>query len=257
MNLKRKEIRQQYFPTGGLIIICVLGAFGLLMVYFSGMFDIKDSNMLYECISRNGILIILGMLFFGVSLYCWIGFFLNMILPPKKEIVYLNKIDNGEAIFLNKKGKKFNYGINQIELTENSYYFVLKTHDYIYEILERTDEIWLPKEKKSYWLNYYSPMGNYENILLLPIVYIMLLLGLLSILMSKGYQKIYGGIFSVVPLYAIIYDLIYKIKLKQSKDKEIDEKNFIKSYEILKNSISIITVGIICIILLTVFLKLF
>lgn len=256
LNLKRKEIRQQYFSTGGLIIVSVLGAIGLLMTYFSGMFDIKDSNMLYECISRNGILIIFGIFFFGISLYCWIGFFLNIILPPKKEIVYLNKIDNGEAIFFNKKGKKFNYRINQIDLTENSYYFVLKTHDYIYEILERTNEIWLPKERKSYWLNYYSPMGNFENIFLLPIVYIILLSGLLSILMSKGYQKIYGGIFSVVPLYAIIYDMIYKIKLKQSNDKEIDETNFIKSYEILKNSISIITVVIMCIILLTVFLKL-
>lgn len=99
-------------------------------------------------------------------------------------------------------------------------------------------------------------MGNFENLFLLPIVYIILLPGVLSILMPNGYQNIYGVIFSVVPLYAIIYDFIYKIKLKQSNDKEIDETKFIKSYEILKKSISIITVCIVCAILLNVFFKL-
>ena len=99
------------------------------------------------------------MFFFGVSWYCWIGFFFNVIPLPKKEILYLNKIDKGKAIFFNKKGKEFNYRSNQIDLIENSYYYVLKTHDYIYEILERTNEIWLPKKRKSYWLNYILQWG--------------------------------------------------------------------------------------------------
>ena len=256
INLIRKRIRNNYFSTGGLIIITILGIIGLLMVYFCGIFDIEDSNMLYECISKNGMMIIFGVFFFAVSLYCWILFFLNIILPPKKEVVFLNKIDKGVAIFLNKKGKSFNYRTDQSDLQENSYYYVFKTHNYIYKILEKTDDCWVPKEKKSYWLNYYSPMGNFENIFLLPIVYVILLPGLLSFLMSKGYQKIYGVIFSIVPLYAITYDLIYKIKLRKSDAKEIDETNFIKSYEVLQNSISIIGVSVVVVILLNIFLKL-
>lgn len=256
LGLKRKEIRQQHFSTGSLIIISILGTIGLLMIYFSGIFVIEDMNMLYECISKNGMMLIFGMFFFAVSLRCWTLFFLNIILPVKQEILYLNNIDDGKAIFLNKKGKKFNYKINKSNFVENSYYLVLKTHEYIYEILEKTNGNWIPKEKKSYWLNYYSPMGNFENIFLLPIVYVILLPGLLSFLMSKGYQKIYGVIFSIVPLYAIIYDLMYKIKLKRSNNKEINETNFIKTHDILKNAISIIAVSILYIILLTIFLKL-
>lgn len=256
IDLKKKEIRKSYFPTGGLIIISILGTAGLLMTYSSGIFAIEDSNMLYECISKNGMFIIFGVFFFAVSLYVWILFFLNIILPPKNEILYLNKTAYGEAFFLNKKGKSFSYNMDHNTLEENSYYLVLKTHDYIYKILEKTNDNWIPKEKKSYWLNYYSPMGNFENIFLLPIVYVILLPGLLSFFMSKGYQKIYGVIFSIVPIYAIIYDLIYKIKLKQSDTKEIDETNFVKSYEIMQNSIAIIGVSIMIVILLNIFLKL-
>lgn len=253
---RRKEIRKHYFQTWNMVIISILGIFGLLMVYYSGILGIKDSSMLYECIYKNGMIIILGVFFFMVSLCCWLLFYLNIILPPKREVLYLNKIDDGKAVFLNKKGKSFNYTIDQIDLQENSYYHVLKTHNYIYIILEKTNDSWIPKEKISYWLNYYSPVGNIENMYLLPIIYVILLIAFLSFLMSKGYQKIYGVIFCLVPLYGIIYDLIYKIKLMQSDNKEIDETNFIKSYEILKNTLSIIASGVFVIIFLIIFFKL-
>lgn len=158
MNLKRKEIMQQYLSPEGIAAMSSLGGLGFLFMYISGLFDVKDLNMLYECIYNNSMLIIVGLLFLGVFVCYWIGFFLN-IIPPKKELLYLNKIDNGTAIFLNKKGNMFYYRVNQTNLTENSYYYVLKTHDYIYEILERTNEIWLPKKRKSYWLNYILQWG--------------------------------------------------------------------------------------------------
>jgi len=257
LNLKRKKIRKKirkkHFSTDALVTVSILGVIGLLMVYFSGIFAIDDLNMLYDCISKNGTIIIFGMFFFFISLYCWILFFFNIILPPKKEILYLCKKDNNKAYFLDKKGKKFDYNINKKIMEENCYYYVLKTHNYIYEVLEKTGESWISKEKKSYWLNYYSPVGNFENIFLLPIVYVILLPGLLSFFMSKGYQKIYGLIFSIVPIYAIGYDLIYKIKLKKNNNKEFDNTNFLKSYDILKNTISVIGACVLCVILINIF----
>ena len=254
-NLKRKEIRQSYFPTIGLFIISILGIAGLLMIYISGIFVVKDLNMLYVCIAKNGLSLILGTFFFAVFLYCWILFFLNVVLPPRNEILYLNQINGRCAFFLSKKGKKFDYNIGQKKLEENAYYNVLKTHNYIYKIVEKTNADWEPKEKKSYWLNFYSPMGNFENIFLLPIAYVILLPGLLSFLMSKGYQKIFGVMLSIVPLYIIIYDLIYKIKIKQSDDMAIDQTPFFKSYEIFENSISVIGVSLMVAFLLTIFFK--
>lgn len=48
--------------------------------------------------------------------------------------------------------------------------------------------------------------------------------------MSKGEQKIFGIIFSILPIYIIMYDLIYKIKLKKSSNNEVDDINLLKSY---------------------------
>ncbi|MBE6149052.1 MAG: hypothetical protein E7167_06190 [Firmicutes bacterium] len=256
LDLKRKEIRKKFFSTGGLIIVSILGVFGVLLVYFSGIFNIDNLNTLYDCLSKNGILIIFGTFFFSVSLYCWILFFCNIILPPKKDVLYLCSKDNNEFYFLDKKGKSYDYDINKNNFEENCYYYVLKTRNYIYKIVGKASENWIPKEKKSYWLNFYSPVGNFENLFLLPIVYVIFLPGLLSIILSQGYQKIYGVIISIFPLYVIGYDLIYKIKLKKSKNNVIDNTNFFKSYDILKNTISIMGISIICIFLIFIFFKL-
>ena len=179
------------------------------MVLLSGIFDVKNSNMLYDCISKNGLMVIFGAFFFFCFLYILKAFFLNIIIKPKKKILYLYKDENNYAYFLDNKGKKYFYG--ECENEENCYYYVLKTRDYIYGILEKTNEDWTPKEKKSYWLTFYSPIGDFENLLLLPIIYVMLLPAILSFLMSKGYIKIYGIMFGIVPVYLIVYDLIHKI----------------------------------------------
>lgn len=258
MNLKskRKKISEIFSTIGAIIFTIVLGGFGILMVHHSGLFSVNDYNMLYECFFKAGDSIIFGTFLFLVSLYLFVFILSDLLLPPKKEILYLKEFDDDSAIFLSKKGKKFYYRIDQKKLKEKSYYYVLKKHEYITEVLESTKGTWLPKEKKSYWMNCYTPVGNFEDYFLLPIVYVILLPGILSILMSEGSQKVYGIIYSIVPFYMIMYDLIYKIKLKKSNGKEIDETNFIKSYEIIVSSITIIIISVMCIIIVTVFFKL-
>lgn len=254
---QREELRKSTFPTTGLVIVSALGFIGLLFIIFSGIFSVRNYEMLYECISKNGILVIFGLFFLIISLYCWILFFRNIILYPKKEILYLSENDEGRTVFINKKGKRFIY--NSCKKEKNKYYYVMKTHDYIYEVLEECKENLTsstPKEKKSYWLNFYSPMGNYENLLLLPIVYIILVPGLLSFIMAKGANRIYGLIISAVPIYAIIYDLIYKIKLKKSNSDAIDDSKLILSFEFIKKIIGVIGLSIVCIIFIGIFFNL-
>jgi len=82
IKIKRKMIRKIHFPTVGLIIIIGLGVFGALFVFLSGIFNIQSTNMLYECICKNGMMIIFGVFFFLVFLYVWGLFFLNIIIPP-------------------------------------------------------------------------------------------------------------------------------------------------------------------------------
>ena len=255
LELKRAKIRKKYFSTMGLILMSIFGIGSILMLFYSNIFEVRNLDMLYTTISKYGILIIICILFLVISVYVWISFFLNIIVKPKKEILYLDRIEDNELIFLNKKGKKFICEYNNLKT--NCYYNVFKTHNYIYEIIGRTNETWTTKKKKSYWMNCYSPMGIFEDILLFPIAYVILIIGLLSILMSKSWlQIIFGLIFSAIPIYIIGYDLIYKIKLKRSDDNTIDDTNFLKSYEILKNTIVIIFLGFICYIFISISFKL-
>lgn len=255
LELKRTKIRKKYFSTLGLLLISILGIGSILMLYYLNIFEVRNLDMLYTYISKYGILIILCIFFFVTSVYVWILFFLNIIVKPKKEILYLNRIEDNELIFINKKGKKFIYEYNNLK--PNCYYYVLKTHNYIYEIVGRADETWTTKEKKSYWMNFYSPIGNFEDILLLPIAYVILLIGLLSLFMSKSWhQIIFGLFFSAIPIYIIGYDLIYKIKLNRSDNNTIDDTNLLNSYDTFKNIILSISVVFICYNFIDIFLRL-
>lgn len=255
LKLKRTEIRKKYFSNLGLILISILCISSILMLLYSNIYKVRNFDMLYTCMSKYGMLLILSIFFLISSIYCWILFFINIIVKPKKEILYLDRIEENKLIFINKKGKKF---IDEYKnLKPNCYYYVYKTHNYIYEVIGKTNETWKIKEKKSYWNNFYSPKGNFEDIMILPIFYVFLLIGLFSIFMSKReHQIIFGLFFSAIPIYIIVYDLIYKIKLKRSDNNTIDDTNLLKSYETLKNIILSISVGFICYKFIDIFLRL-
>ena len=104
INKKRKEIRKNNFPREGILIVCVLCLIGILLIYYSGILHVKDWNMLYDCISKNGMQIIFGIFFVFIFLYCLILFILNIIIKPKKDILYLYGKEKSTVCFLNKKG---------------------------------------------------------------------------------------------------------------------------------------------------------
>lgn len=228
MNIKeikeiKEKIRNSYFQPIGFAAVTFMGCGGMLFIFKSGIFSAENYKMIYDCISESGFLIIVGLILVIFSLYCWLIYFRNMVLNPKEEILYFYKNNENEFVFLNKKGKKFIYENNNMK---ENYYVVLKTYDYIYEVLGECKEPfkkWIPKEKKSYWLNFYSRLIKINDFFLLPFVYIILLIGLLSFIMSEGIYKIPGLIISVYQLYIIGYDLIYKIKLKKSNGNIINK----------------------------------
>lgn len=253
LNNKREEIRRINYPTAGLVIITILASVGILCIFMSGIFNVRNDQMLHDSISKYGLFIFMGLFFFIIFLCVWISFFRDIILKPKKEVLFLYKNNKNSSVFKNKKGKEF-YHDKSIP-NEKHYYEVLKTNNYIYEVIgevEGTYNTWIFKKKESYWLNFYSPIGNFKGIFLLPIFYIILLPLLLSFIMSKGYQRIYGLLLSALPLYTVVYDLIHKIRPNKEKNNAINEETLSKSYEILKNIISIVGAIIFCIIIICI-----
>ena len=203
------------YPWQGMLIVTFLMLLGCGLIFFTGLFDARSYKAVIECLKSGGMLIIFSLFFIFVGVYCWVLFFKNVILKPKIKGLYLKEKNSSMYTFLDKKGKVFYYydEFRNKEYLEGRYYDVLKTSDAIREIMQPSMESFeIPKEKISYWLNFYSPFGNFENIFLLPIVYVIFLPGLLSMIFAKGFDKIHGLVISAYPTYIIVYDLIKKIE---------------------------------------------
>ncbi len=216
------------FEWKGMLVLSVLMIIGILIIYFSwgGMSFTYDNFQSF--LFKHGIEFIFSLFFIGVGIFVWVAYFNNIIRKPKKEVVYLKKFEYSMNVFpiltfVDKKGKiilkeiKTDMFANKSipEYEEKKYYEVLKTKNIIQKIIGITSkEFPLVKEKKSFWLNWYSPISNFENIFLLPIMYVIFLQGLLSFLISKGAMKIVGLVWCISTGYCIIYDIIKKIKNK-------------------------------------------
>lgn len=242
------------YPWEVMFVITFLGLIGGFILFITGCFDIRNWNEFCIYLSKYGLGVIFGLFFIIVSFYCWVICIKDIISKSKKIVLYALKNENGKITFINKKGKVFLFSNSIVEV--GKYYYVLKKNDCIKEILCESNEIFnVPKEKKSYWLNFYSPFIKLEDVFLLPIVYVILLPGLLSIIMSVGFQKIYGIIYSLFPCYFIIYDLVYKIKLNNSNEVEIDDSKILNLYLILLNSFKVIALIIVNIILIYLYIN--
>lgn len=219
MKDRRKQIINENYPLGGMLLIPLFLCFGIYCIIESNILSVNSKEMLYAVLSENAIVLCGGMVFIAAVLLISISFVLNVIIKPKKEILYFYDIEDNTSIFINKKGKKFKTLDCQKE--PKKYYYVLKTKDLIYEVLEECNEIiddWDKEIKKSYWFNFYTPMGFHEDILLLPLLYVFLIPGILSIIMTKGYGKIFGIIYISYLMFYLIYDLIYKLNQNKSQN---------------------------------------
>ena len=58
---KRAEIIKRNFSGVGLLIITVLGLFGIFIMFISGVFAVSSFEELYDCIYYSGFEIIIGL----------------------------------------------------------------------------------------------------------------------------------------------------------------------------------------------------
>lgn len=217
-----------------IFLISTFFIFGIISLYFTGFFDIKSYNDFNNYILEYWEFVIIAILFIGISIYIYVSSFMNYLIKPKKKILFLlSKDENNVCLFVDKKGREFYFNDNNYLV--GYYYDVLKTHGRIDSVLRTSGETFeIIKKEKSYWLNLYSPIGNFEDIFLLPILYIILVSGIMIILTDNGY-KITGIFMFYLSIFIIIYDLIYKIKLRKSNNDKIDDSNMKVSYHNFEN----------------------
>ena len=116
--------------------------------------------------------------------------------------------------FVDKKGNIFYFEDNNY--TTGHYYLVLKTRDHIHKIKGESMDNFEIKTRISYWLNFYTPMGDFENLFLLPILYVIMLPFIFMIISPDVVIRIIGSIMFAPCALILLYDL--KEKIRRSKN---------------------------------------
>lgn len=219
-------------------VLIIVGAFGCLNIYISNAIDTFNNKV-------NTILFI-GIIFIIISIYFLILYMYKINEKPKKKLLFLKKCKDNIAVFVDEKGNIYEYANCNKE--ENKCYYVLKTHNKIYEILESVPESqsFINMGERRYWTNFYTKNIKTENTLILPLVYIILLIGIFSLKTLSTFDKITSSIYITVLIYIIIYDFVYKQIQKKSNDvnKDISKLNKVDT-NIKKITIIIINIFII------------
>ena len=215
-----KNKATDYYPIAGILIITVLGLINMGFIISTGIFSVSSYNEFIVIFEKTGFFIIVGGFCIFCAVLCWINFVLDVILKPKEEILFLyeeevkdsDETEEKTMKFLDRKGRKFYFDTNS-KFKVGKYYSVLKTHNYICEIIgESLDSFPRITEKKSYWKNFYFKNIVIEDLLILPIIYVIALPPILSFIASRGIDRLIGLVLSIFPVYVIFYDFIYKIK---------------------------------------------
>lgn len=219
-------------------VLIIIGAFGCLNIYISN--DIDTSN------NKANTILFIGIIFIIISIYFLILYMYKINEKPKKKLLFLKKCKDNIAVFVDEKGNIYEYANCNKE--ENKCYYVLKTHNKIYEILESVPESqsFINMGERRYWTNFYTKNIKTENNLILPLIYIILLIGIFSLKTLSTFDKITSSIYITVLIYIIIYDFVYKQIQKKSNDvnKDISKLNKVDT-NIKKITIIIIDIFVI------------
>ena len=215
MNLKeeQKQIQKIHFPIGGMIVLTCLALFGIGIIALA-IYTEEDPS-LYNLIYYHGFEIIISLFFIITAIFCWVLYIINTCMKPYTDILYL--VENGyNNSFVNSKGNKITCPI-EIKEEPDKYYEVYRTFNYVVSIVrEYTEDSkpFQPLMKESYWLNLYLPNGEVvRDLLVLPILYVLVLPGLLCAIMAQDKApKLVGIIVMLVPIYCIAYDFYRKNK---------------------------------------------
>ncbi len=197
-----------------MVIVTVLMLIGFGILYATGLFGVVSFEAFVEWFMQFGMALIFCGFFIGVGLYCWVLYFRNVVAKPKECTLYLKEKEDNMCTFLDKKGNIFYF--EDSNYTVGHYYLVSKTKDHIHSIKGESMDNFEIKTRINYWLNFYTPIGDFENLFLLPILYVIMLPFCFMIFVPSIVAKIIG-ILSFVPCGGIlIYDL--KEKIRRSRD---------------------------------------
>lgn len=205
--------------------------FTLFVAMFVGfnVFAYKSINSLGMFISEYGLLVIITTFFVIVDIYMIFYLLVTEYFPQKLDTMCLFSIDSGDGIFVDKKGKKYIYSPKSKYLISDNVgkYFEVRKNVCTITSIENISSNYfeITKVKDKFWLNFYSVVGNFEEIFLLPIVYVILIPFILAIFLSGFPYNLVMFIFIIPVLFVALYDIFFKLKRRVMIKKILEETN--------------------------------
>ena len=198
-----------------MVIVTVLMLIGIGLLWGTGLFAVTSLELFVEWVMQYGIVLIFAGFFIGVGLYCWVLYFRNVVAKPKEHTLYLEEKEENMCTFIDKRGNKFYFPDDNYKI--GHYHLVLKTKNHIHSIKGESIDNFEIKTRISYWLNWYTPIGDFENIFLLPILYVIILPMSFMLFVPVLFVKVFGLMVLTPGVGLILYDL--KEKIRRGKNK--------------------------------------
>lgn len=197
----------------GSILIFYIIVWFFLTYYPMFEFDININNIMIFLESNLAATIIMFFMFLFCCLI-FLSFILDKVCRPKRQVLFLEKIEimnNSQLLyFKDKKGRNFNCLVNSNNIFyKDKYYEVLKTVSFVHYIGNVVNDFFTIEEpKKNFWFCWYLPNTKFENILVLPILYVLELFLIARLI--QNHELNLTMLF--LATFHIIYDIYYKIK---------------------------------------------
>ncbi len=146
----REKKRRKYVRKCGInqiLTSCAVGLFGLLLLYLTGIFNVKSVEMLKQVAYNNFFLLFGSLIFLGVCIYGIFYTIFDCFIPEKRQVLYLTEDENSKVYFVNKKGKKFYFPITK-SMEVGNHYNVLTIGGFIIDVYDKTIADWEPVVEK-------------------------------------------------------------------------------------------------------------
>ena len=208
--------------------------FTLFIALFVGfnVFAYKEMNSLIGFVSEFGMLVIFTAFFVFVYIYVLISLIVTEYLPQQKDVVYLFTMDGKTPVFVDKKGKKYIYDGKHIDAVRENIGKCFNVEKNIFTITKieniTSNAFEVTNIKEKYWFNFYCYLGAFEDIFLLPIVYVAATPFVLSAILTPFPVNLIILAMTIPLLFIILYDFAYKQKRKRYIKKILEEKDPIK-----------------------------
>lgn len=208
--------------------------FTLFIALFVGFniyaYKMMDSTVGF--ISEFGMLVIFTAFFVFVYIYVLISLIVTEYLPQQKDVLYLFTMDGKTPVFVDKKGKKYIYDGKHIDAVRKNIGKCFNVEKNIFTVTKieniTSNAFEVTNIKEKYWFNFYCYLGAFEDIFLLPIVYVAATPFILSAILTPFPANLVIFAITIPLLFIILYDFAYKQKRKKLVKKILEETDPIK-----------------------------